>query len=224
MLPYAKTGVRWNVPQKISKYAKPLPYFIKYKYNHLQKFDMSPTKMNEHCWFIEKWQNQIGRDVKKVNTSHCLYNNSIPFDEEKYKKVCLIYKDFKKAYDKLKKEEHMARNYEKYKDFFEGYTREEVENSHYDWDGLYNTHRKKFEEVVPNQSELANYLVELIYNKKNGAGKGYELLWKVAREGLMTNLRINRVNHVLVPVESTDGTGVEYLGKYYKLTEYKGEI
>ena len=46
---YAKTGVGWNVPTKISKYSKPLPYFLKYKYPKQNKHNMSKTKMNEHC-------------------------------------------------------------------------------------------------------------------------------------------------------------------------------
>lgn len=220
---YAKTGVRWNVPRMIAKYSKPLPYFIKYKYPQLKTLDNSPTKMNEHCWFIEKWQNQC-RKTSNINTSHCLYDASIPVDEVKYKEVAKVFKEFKKAYKKLENEEHMAKNYDKYKDFFIGFTKEEVMNSHYDWDGLYDTYRNKLEEIVPNKSELANYLVDLIYNKMKGINRGCELLWKVARDGLMANLRVNRVQNVLVPIESKDGTGVEYLGKYYKLTEYKGEI
>lgn len=220
---FAKTGVRWNVPQEISKNAKPLPYFIKYKYDKLKKFDMSKTKMNEHCWFIEKWENQFRKKCNN-NTSHCLYDTNIPFNEEKYNEITEIYKKLKKEYNKLKNEEHMAKNYDLYKDFFIGYTREEVENSHYDWDGLYNKYKAQFEEVVPNKAELANYLVELIYNKLHGVGHGYDILWRICREGLMINLRTNRVHNVLVPIESKDGTGVEYLGKYYKLTEYKGAV
>lgn len=211
------------MPRKISKYAKPLPYFIKYKYTYLKSFDMSKTKMNEHCWFIEEWEKKV-KKKSKVNTSHCMYDTDIEFDENTYKQVVEIFKQLRKEYKKLKHEEHMARNYDLYKEFFEGYTREEVENSHYDWDGLYNKYKEQLDTLVPNKAELANYLVELVYNNKKGVGNSHNLLWKMAREGIMLNLKKNRVNNVLVPVESTDGTGYEYLGRYYKLTEYKGEI
>lgn len=219
---YVKTGVRWNVPSNISKNSKPLPYFLKYKYQHQKKHNKSKTKMNEHCWFVEKWERDLRFNNNFINTSHCISDSKIPFNKEKYERIVVIFNTFKREYKNLKDQERMAKNYDKYQDFFEGFTKYEVENTKYDWDGFYKKYKDKFEKEVPNQAELTNYLVELVYNKLNGAY--YNLLWEVASEGILTNLRANRVTPVLVPVETNDRTGTEYLGRYYKMVEYKGAI
>lgn len=219
---YVKTGIRWNVPSQISRNSKPLPYFLKYKYPKLKKLNMSKTKMNEHCWFIEKWERGLKFNNDFINTSYCIIDNSIPFNEIKYNEVSDTFKIFKKEYKRLKDEEKMAKNYDKYKDYFEGYSKFEVENTKCDWDGFYDKYKNIFEEIVPNKAELANYLVELVYNKQNGSC--YNLLWEVANEGILINLNTNRIKPILVPVESEDKTGTEYLGRYYKLVDYKGEI
>lgn len=219
---YVKTGVRWNVPSNISKNSKPLPYFLKYKYPNQKKHNRARTKMNEHCWFIEKWERKLRFNNNFINTSHCMYDNNIPFVEERYNSIVSIFNKFKKEYKNLKDQEKMAKNYDKYKDFFEGYSKFEVENTKYNWEAFYKKYKDEFEKIVPNQAELTNYLVELIYNKMNGAY--YNLLWEVVSEGIITNLRSNRVTPVLVPVESNDKTGTEYLGRFYKMVEYKGAI
>ena len=220
-----KTGVRWNVPPKIAKGVKPLPYFLKYKYEHQKQHNMSKTKMNEHCWFIEKWERGLRFNRNFVNTGHCIYDSNIPFDSVKYERVLSIFKKFRKEYESVKDQERMAKNYDRYKDFFIGLTKFEVENTQYNWDAFYSRYKTEFENAIGTdepQAELTNYLVELIYNKMNGAY--YNLLWEIASDGVLINLKANRVKPIYVPVESEDNTGVEYLGRYYKLTEYKGEV
>lgn len=221
---YVKTGVRWNVPTNIAKGAKPLPYFLKYKYPNQRRHNLSKTKMNEHCWFIEKWERNLKFNNSFVNTSHCVKDDSIPFNEEKFKEVKELFNIYKKDYNDNKNFERMCKNYDKYKDKFEEMDIEKslVKEFEINWDEFYKRYQIKFLEIVPNQAELANYLVELVYNKMNGMY--YNLMWQVASEGIMTNLRNNRVKPVLVPEESKDGTGIEYLGRYYKFVEYRGCI
>lgn len=221
---YVKTGVRWNVPLSISKGAKPLPYFLKYKYPKQKKHNMSKTKMNEHCWFIEKWEKKLRFNNNFVNTSHCIIDDSIPFVQEKYNQVVSLFKDFKKDYSSNKNFENMCKDYDKYKDKLDemDLNKSDIKDFELDWDKFYNDYRIKFLEIVPNQSELANYLVELVYNKMNGMY--YNQMWEIASEGILTNLRNKRVKPVLVPEQTKDNTGVEYLGRYYKFVEYKGCI
>jgi len=221
---FVKTGVRWNVPLNIQKGAKPLPYFLKYKYPHQKTHNKSKTKMNEHCWFIEKWERKLRFNKDFVNTSHCMIDNSIPFRQDKYCEVVELFKIYKKDYNENKNFEKMCKNYNKYKDKLEEMDIEKsiVKEFEIDWDNFYKKYKIKFLDIVPNQAELANYLVELVYNKMNGMY--YNLMWQIADEGIMTNLRNKRVKPVLVPKETKDGTGVEYLGRYYKFVEYKGCI
>lgn len=221
---YVKTGVRWNVPLNIQKGVKPLPYFLKYKYPHQNKHNTSKTKMNEHCWFIEKWEKKLRFNKDFVNTSHCMIDNSIPFIEEKYDEVVKLFKVYKKDYNSNRNFEKMCKNYDKYKDKLEelDIKKEMVKDFEIDWEYFYNDYRNNFLKIIPNQAELANYLVELVYNKMNGMY--YNQMWQIASEGILTNLRTNKVKPILVPQETKDNKGVEYLGRYYEFVEYKGKI
>lgn len=153
-----------------------------------------------------------------------MYNEDIPFNQETFKQVETLFKKISKIEKRMKLEEKMAMDYDKHRDFFAGLTKDEVQNTKVDWDGFYENCKAQFSEIVSDQQELANYLIELLYNKLQGKGTGYKILWNVAREGIMQNLKHNQKGVVYVPVETEDGTGTEYLGRYYKMTEYKGEI
>lgn len=221
---YVKTGVRWQVPIKIQKGVKPLPYFLKYKYPKQQKHNYSKTKMNEHCWYIEKWQRKLRFNNEFINTSHCIFDNNLQFNNEKLEIINNELKLIIRKYKDLKNQEKMAKNYDKYKDFFEGLSREQVENSRFDWDKFYDNTRNKLLKLTDcTEEELTNYMVELIYNRLNGAY--YEILWGVCENGILNNLKNNRVKPVSVPIESKDkNKGREYLGRYYEFVEYKGEL
>lgn len=221
---YVKTGVRWNVPMTISKGAKPLPYFLKYKYENQNKHNLSKTKMNEHCWFIEKWEKKLRWKKEFINTSHWMIDNDIEMNQEKYEKVVDLFKKYIADYSDNKHFDRMCKNYKKYKDEFDemDLDKETVENFEIHWDNFYEGYRQKFISIVPDKSELASYLVELVYNKMNGYH--YNQMWEIAKEGILINLRKNRVKPILVPKETEDKSGAEYLGRYYKLVEYKGEI
>lgn len=221
---YVKTGVRWQVPIKIQKGSKPLPYFLKYKYLKQQKHNYSKTKMNEHCWYIEKWQRKLRFSSNFVNTSHCLIDNSLVFRDDKLKIVEKELKLIIKKYKDYKNQEKMAKDYDRYKDFFEGLSKEEVENTRFDWDKFYNNIRKRLLDSIDcTEEELANYMVEIIYNKLNG--NYFDILWGICENGLLNNLKNNRVKPVLVPKETSEkDKGREYLGRYYEFVEYKGEL
>ncbi|GAA0082943.1 RNA dependent RNA polymerase [Clostridium sp. CTA-6] len=221
---YVKTGIRWNVPRNIAKGAKPLPYFLKYKYSDQNKHNRSKTKMNEHCWFIEKWERKLKFSKDFINTSYCMMNNNIPFDDNKYNKVVKLFELYKKEYKSNKNFENMCKNYEKYQYELEelDLNKKVIKDFEIDWDKFYKKYRIEFLEIVPNQSELANYLVELVYNKMNGMY--YNQMWQIVKEGILTNLRINQIKPILVPEETKDNMGTEYLGRYYKFVEYKGCI
>lgn len=216
----AKTGVRWNVPRYISKYSRPFPYFLKYKYDKLKQFNHSKSNLNVACWDVEKWWTELKRKKVNIDTSHCMMDDDIPFDEHKYYEVEKIFKEFKREYSDMKLQESIANNYELYKDFWEGVNKNEIKLTKLDWGSLYNKYKKKLENIVPNQSELANLVIEIVYNKYKGTY--YKFAWNVAEEGILTNLRKNRIEPLMIPVETNDPNDTEYLGKYYKLQEYKG--
>lgn len=222
----AKTGVRWNVPRKIQQGVKPLPYFLKYKYHNQKRHSYAKSKMNEHCWYIEKWQRKLRYSNDFVNTSHCVISKDLKINSETLEIIEKHLKMIIKDYKNYKSQEKMARDYDRYKDFFDGLTKEEVENTYFDWESFFTKHRKELLKLIdePNfkQERLANYMTELIYNKYNG--NYYDLLWGICEEGIMINLKHNRVKPILVPKESKDGKGREYLGRKYDFVEYTGDL
>lgn len=222
----AKTGVRWNVPRNIQKNVKPLPYFLKYKYPNQKKHSYTKSKMNEHCWFIEKWQRKLRYNNAFVNTSHCMINKDLEIKDEVLDNIEKELKIIIKDYKNYKSQEKMAKDYDRYKDFFDGLTKEEVENTYFDWDKFFNESRKKLLKVLNEkdrmQEKLANYMTELIYNKYNG--NYYELLWSICEEGIVFNLRHNKKMPVYVPKETNSNKGHEYLGRRYEFVEYVGDI
>jgi hypothetical protein len=226
---FVKTGIRWSVPRKIQQGVKPLPYFLKYKYKNQKKHSYVKSKMNEHCWYIEKWQRKLRFNNEFVNTSHCMINSSIDKNEDSLNNIFKEFNRIKKEYKDLKNQEKMAQNYDKYKDFFDGLSKEEVENTRYDWDKYYNKCRisllKNIGKGIVAEQELANYMTEIIYNQLNGSY--YELLWGICKDGILANLKVNRIKPILVPKEiesNGKSTGREYLGRYYEFVEYKGEL
>lgn len=224
-----KTGVRWNVPRNIQRNAKPLPYFLKYKYPKQTKHNLSKTKMNEHCWFVEKWEKDIKWNREFINTSEFIIDKNIPFIEEKYKEVVKMFKEYYRDYSENKNFENMCKKYDKYKNEFidMNLTKKDVENFEIDWDKFYLKYKNKFLEIVPNQAELANYLVDLTYNKMKGLY--YNQMWKIVEEGILINLRSYKDKNLKIKVPKEIGEGdfgydFEYLGRYYKNVDYQGVV
>jgi hypothetical protein len=231
---YVKTGIRWSVPTNIQKGVKPLPYFLKYKYKNQTKHSYAKSKLNEHCWFIEKWQRRWQNKLKLknefVNTSHCIINNDMDFSAERLEIVKNKFISIRKEFKDLKNQEYMARHYDKYSDFFIGLTKAEVEESRCDWKSFYDKSRKELLGCIDGYklqiAELTNYMAEIIYNNLNG--NCYEMLWGICEEGIALNLSHNRINPIRVPSEIENNEdkkkGREYLGRYYEFVDYKGEI
>ncbi|WP_459591729.1 RNA dependent RNA polymerase, partial [Enterobacter asburiae] len=58
----SKTGIRFNLPKAIAKYARPIPYFMKYRspyYATLRDFNKYRSNMNAMCFKIENWERKI---------------------------------------------------------------------------------------------------------------------------------------------------------------------
>jgi hypothetical protein len=119
----------------------------------------------------------------------------------------------------------MANNYDKYKDFFEGYSKMEVQSTKINWEIIYDRYRAELLELSSNENELANYAVELCYHKYPNKSKNF--CWTVLENGLLGNLEKNREVNVMMPMEvsssdlandSSENSEVsEYLGRYYKM-------
>lgn len=75
---------------------------------------------------------------------------------------------------------------------------------------------RKLEETIPNDSELADYLIQLAYIDQKTDAKAF--CWTFGSEGIMKNLLLKNCDKPLrIPVDDPDG--VLYLGRTYGLGE-----
>ncbi len=217
---YAKTGTRWLVPYHIAKYARPLPYFMKYAgnyYSKLSNFSKTRCNLNYLCWDIEKWQKTIRFNRKSPDTSKFMIDNQQYWDEETYAKVEEVFLEFNKEMQDLGKQSAMAQNYSQYRSFFEGFSKEDIQCTDINWDIVYDRYKSQLADISSNLSELANYAVHLSYIKHPNKSKNF--CWVITEEGLMLNLEKNREMNIMFPVETFDRNDIEYLGHYYRMEE-----
>lgn len=235
----AKTQVKVRCPAYIEKYAKPLPYFMRYAGDYYAKqknFNLSHSKMNVLCYDIENWQ----RDIKWKNPE-----NEFDFktyilpgfepDDKICEKLISIYRQYKRSIQKdknsmaakkniwiLKEVKKLKKEYETAgKSFNEAKAKKRCRNL-YRGDILdFKAYKQKAindsKAVVSNEQMLANYLVYICYEKIKSADKGYA--WQVAGNGIVNN--IMAIEHK-IPMQVKDNAESEwsYLGRYYKFVPY----
>jgi hypothetical protein len=119
---------------------------------------------------------------------------------------------------KLREEQAMSNNYERYSDYFEGISKEEVLNSRINYEYYYNFYKKQVNQVCPNKCELANYAVEICYSLYPNREKTFA--WVISKEGLLENLKQTTI---LLPSRCNEPSEFEYLGRYLNLVNYNGE-
>lgn len=74
--------------------------------------------------------------------------------------------------------------------------------------------KRELEQIIPNEVELANYLVYLAYIEGKNDMKTF--CWTFGCIGIVQTLK-KKKNSVTIPIESENG--IEYLGKQYKLVD-----
>ena len=199
----AKTGVIFNIPVKIAKHGKPLPYFMKYAsdyYRKLKSFSRVSSNMNRLCWEIEKWKrNTQWSRVPDNFDYHIMIDETIPLDQEKFEAIEVIYLEFCKEMKQLRVDEHSIQN-------------EGVEFT-INWSYYYELYAERCAAICPDQKELANIAVKLCYEKYPARNKKF--LWRVAGQGIIDNIK---PIEFLMPIESENGN-YEYLGRYYSLVK-----
>lgn len=218
----AKTGIRFNLPNYISKYAKPLPYFMKYAgkyYSNMGKLSKAKSNLNRLAWDIEKWEKKIRfkRKYKDFNYK-IMIDSSILMDEKKCEQIESIYLEFRKEMGDLKKFEKISISSENYQYYFKGISREEIINTLPNYKKYHLKYIKQCKDICNNSKELANYVVEICYGKYPKYDKNFA--WIIAKEGIVQN--INQVEFML-PIKDKNGE-YEYLGKKYSLIKYGGKI
>lgn len=218
----AKTGVRWNIPRYIAKYAKPLPYFMRYAspyYATITQFNRSKSNMNRLCMDIEKWQKENIRFRKSFKDFdyRIMIEPRVEIHQDRFEAVEAIFKEFCKELAELGTLNHRIKNFDQYSDWFkenyEGYDKSFFMEFEPNWKICYERYKKLCQQVCPDKQELANIAVILCYEKYPSRNKKF--IWKVASEGVLLNIKCQ---DIYLPKLNPDGE-YEYLGRRYSMEE-----
>lgn len=233
-----KTGILFPIPRHIAKYAKPLPYFMKYRspyYKNLKKWRNNNSNMNMMCRSIERWEkvlkyNKVPNDsedfrlqsfvgrAKKFDYT-IMIDDNLAYTVEEYGQIENIYLDFCSNIAELSKEQYRLRNYNKYKswieDTFPTMTKEDAHWYTVDWQFYYNSYRLACKKVVKDPKVLTNIVVDLCYRKYKSKSRNF--LWIVASEGLMENLDGVASLPTYLPIQDDTSGDIAILGKKYRL-------
>lgn len=219
---YRKTGVLFNIPRHIAKYAKPLPYFMKYAsdyYSKLHKFSMTNSNMNRLCREIERWEKKIRykRTYKDFDWT-IMVNENIPHNDETFYQIEQIYLEFSKLMAEMGKEAAMFRKYDEYKEELKDWIdKKTAKDFVFNWNYYYELYRRRCRQVCPDIQELANYAVKLCYEKYPARNKKF--MWQVAGDGIVKNIV---AVDICLPVKDENGDRC-YLGKRYSMKPYNDD-
>ena len=215
---FAKTGIRWNIPYYIAKFARPLPYFMKFAgkyYKSLKKFSKAQSNLNKLCWNIEKWEKQFKYKKAVHDIFDLLIDLDIDWNQDKFEEVIELYKQFNKEMADAKKQQAMVFNSANYQNYFSDLTKIEIMNTEINWGAIYEKYIILAKEIVNNPKELANYAAEICYRMYPKRSNLF--IWVICEDGLFLNLEKNRDYNLKLPQLVTDINETEYLGSNYKL-------
>ena len=210
---YAKTGVLFPMPRVISKFGRPLPYFMKYRspYYARQQLSKAPSNMNRLCWELERWERGVRWKKEARFDWQIMYDQDIKYTEEQFDAVEKLFLDFCTETTRMQKYQSLVRKYQA-KDIREKYTKAEASSYIADWDTMYRRYRALGREICPDERVLANIGIILTHVKYKS--RGHKFPWVVAPEGLIQNIRPKELMYI--PTQCDDGHAT-YLGKPYKL-------
>lgn len=181
--------------------------FIKKYYKELP-VTKTPCIMNKIAWKIEniEFDFKYPKNTERENydLGQKLLNGNYKIMKSKSERIKSIYKEWKKAV----RDSH-GKSLIKTNDFWED--EEYVPNT------IVEVYGKELEELIPNEKELADYLVKLAYiDDNNGDMKAF--CWTFGGKGIIETLK-EKTKTITIPIECDNG--VEYLGKKYMLGEIK---
>lgn len=204
----------------IVKYAKPLPYFMKYAspyYMTLSSWNKTYTNMNKMCFDIEKWQKKTCFSRAKSFDYSILIDESVEYTEEEFNAIENIYLLYSKEMKELRYDQYKMKHYDNYKWYIReeyGFSKKEARQFMFDWDYYKNKVKQECMAIVPDQKKLANIVVKICYEKYKARKKNF--MWVVAQEGILSNLKSE-----IIELPKLDSEGEhDILGKKYTMTKF----
>ena len=212
---YAKTGVIYPMPRNISKYGRPLPYFMKYRSEYYAKQDLSraPSNMNKLCWDIEHWERGLKFKHNSGFDWRIMLADNIEYSNELFSEIEKIFLRFCKETSTMSKYQAIVRKYES-KEVKEKFTKAEALSYMADWDIVYEKYKHEVKDICPDETVSAQIAVRICYEKYKN--KGMKFPWVIAPDGIVKNIKMPSAN--LMPVLDDNGD-YEYLGKKYSVVD-----
>lgn len=203
------------MPRNISKYGRPLPYFMKYRseYYARQKLSRVPCNMNKLCWDIEHWQVKVKFPRKQQFDYSIMIDNTLTYSDELFGKIEQLLKEYIRESTTMAKYQAAVRKYNT-KEIKEQFTKSEALNYVADWGELYERYKQRAAEICPDVRVLANIAVTLCTTTYKT--KGAKFPWIVAGAGIVQNIK--PAEHMRLPLQDDNGE-YEYLGRRYTMVE-----
>lgn len=219
MVTYAKTGVLYSMPRVISKWGRPLPYFMRYRSPYYARMELSkaPNNMNKLCRELEKWERELKWRRKERFDYSVMYNDDIAYTQEQFDAIAKIFKDFCKESNDLQKYQTRVRRYSD-KEIRQQFTKYEATTFIADWDELYQKYKKLCADVCSDQQVVANIATKLVHKVYKGRGRKFP--WIVAPDGVVANVKPQK--GIMVPCRDDEGT-LSYLGRRYTMVPMNSE-
>lgn len=211
----AKTGVLFKMPRYIEQYAKPLPYFMKYRkpYYAKQKLSMAWSNMNHLCIDLEKWHKKLTWKRQPAFDYTIMIDDTIPEDPRIASAIESLFIEYNNEIKALLADQRRVRTYQD-DDIRQQLTRSDAENFVIDWGSCYEKYKRKCADVCSNKKELANIAVRLVYEKYPSSKSKFH--WVVAEEGILDNIK--QVETISLPMRDKNGE-LMYLGRKYSMVD-----
>lgn len=192
------------MPRTISKYGRPLPYFMRYASPYYKKLTLSKThsNLNRLCWELERWQRKIRyKRTDKSFDASIMMDDAVVVTSDVLDRVERLYKAF----------------CDDQKALVQGIPGDDEEARKAAFGALYDKYRTSVLLAADGDvSVAANAAVWLSQKHKSWNQK---FPWIVAGAGIVQN--IEQVD-VVLPQRDSEGR-YEYLGKKYSMVRVPKE-
>lgn len=175
-------------------------------YNKKMPVVMSNCVMNRICWYIESVDFTIRQKVRSFEQFdyRILQSENFLPNKKVYEQIFEVVANTIQEWnlrkgEKIKKGALQDKAKRKLQDF--------------DKDAEYAALKAKLEDVCPNEESLANHLVQLFYEDKNGWNKN--ILWKMVGRQIYENIR-NKTTYCYFPKKNEHGS-LEFLYENYSI-------
>jgi hypothetical protein len=189
--------------------------FVRNYYKYMPVF-ANKSIMNELAWYVEN----IDFDLKfyKYNNDFdytLLMSNKtiIDINGEMYRNIKNLLKKYHQIYEL---NTHERKNIEEDYEFGYEFNEDEVNTYDQEYKIIFQELENELYKVCSNKRELCDNIIYIMYTSFHNKSKS--ILWNLCGAEIVENLK-SKSDKAYYPVESEDNTGVEYLGKYYRLEE-----